>query len=108
MRASRETPGEPMNMPGAGELQIYSVVEHGPDGGVCVVRCVGGVLRPRQVYAARGLTGTVRLDRVEKYGRPVEFIDPPHSALIHLSGGVLDQLRYGDVLVALPDGTGLA
>ncbi|MER5306846.1 hypothetical protein ABT034_03460 [Streptomyces sp. NPDC002773] len=93
-----------MNVPEADELQIYRVVEHGPDGGICVVRCVGGVLRPGQVYTARGLTGTVRLDRVEKYGRPVEFIDPPHSALIHLSGGVLDQLRYGDVLVALPDG----
>lgn len=96
-----------MNTSEAGELQIHTVVEHGPDGGVCVVRCVGGVLRPGQVFAARGLTGTVRLDRVEKYGRSLEFIDPPHSALIHLSGGPLVQLRYGDALVSVPEGTAL-
>ena len=34
------------------EVQVYSVEEADRDGGVCVVRCVGGMARVGQLYAA--------------------------------------------------------
>ncbi|MEV7671102.1 hypothetical protein [Streptomyces sp. NPDC088752] len=92
-----------MDGPEADRLQLHHAVEHGPEGGVCVVRCVGGAPRAGQFFTTKDLTGTLRLDRIEKYGRPLEFIDPPHSAKVHVSGGPLVQLRYGDVLVAVPE-----
>ncbi|MFF5635440.1 hypothetical protein [Streptomyces sp. NPDC012825] len=95
--------------PEAGQLQLHDVVTHGSDGGVCVVRCVGGTPRPGQVFATKGLTGTPRLEWIERYGRFLEFLDPPHSVLVHLSDAPLVQLRHGDVLTSVtePDTTAL-
>ncbi|MFJ4871273.1 hypothetical protein [Streptomyces sp. NPDC088757] len=96
-----------MDGPEADRLQLHHAVEHGPEGGICVVRCVGGAPRVGQFFTTKGLTGTLRLDRIEKFGRFLEFIDPPHSAKVHVSGGPLVQLRYGDVLVAVPEPDGV-
>ncbi|WP_051715249.1 hypothetical protein [Streptomyces bikiniensis] len=97
-----------MDVPEAGRLQMYHAFDHGPDGGVCVVRCVGGRPRVGQFFAAKGLTGTLRLDRIEQYDVPVTSLVPPHSAKVHLSGGPLVRLRYGDVLVSVPGPGGTA
>ncbi|MFC7792994.1 hypothetical protein [Streptomyces cinereoruber] len=92
-----------MDAPEADRLQMHHAFDHGPDGGVCVVRCVGGRPRVGQFFAAKGLTGTLRLDRIKQYDVPVTPLTPPHSAKVHLSGGPLVQLRYEDVLVSVPE-----
>lgn len=98
-----------MNMSEFSKLQVYSVEQERPDGGTCVVRCIEGVVRVGQVFQLEGGEGseeilkTLTLDRIERYGRFVEFFDPPHNALVHLSGGPLAPLRYGDVLASRPD-----
>ncbi|MFF7443400.1 hypothetical protein [Streptomyces sp. NPDC008122] len=92
-----------------GRLQIYEVVAPGDhaDEGNCIVRCIGGIARVGQVFVLEGERDTVgpeggfTLERIKKL-RSMEFVDPPHSALIHLSGGPLDRLREGDVLVSHP------
>ncbi|MFF0475120.1 hypothetical protein [Streptomyces sp. NPDC004284] len=91
-------------------LQIYEVVGPGEaaDGGICVIRCIGGTARVGQVFVLERDQDTVApestfvLDRIEKYRQPLEFLDPPHSAAVLLSGGPLDRLQEGDVLVSHP------
>ncbi|MEU1227344.1 hypothetical protein [Streptomyces sp. NPDC005828] len=91
-------------------LQIHEVVGagDGADGGICVIRCVGGIARVGQVFVPEGDQDavdpevTLTLDVIEKCRRSLEFVDPPHSAAVLLSGGSLDRLREGDVLVSRP------
>ncbi|MFD9405711.1 hypothetical protein ACFWBN_01640 [Streptomyces sp. NPDC059989] len=82
------------------ELQVYSVEEADGTGGVCVVRCIGGVARAGQVYAAGELRLWLR--RIERYGRSVGFFDAGHVAKVHLSGAVVALLSRGQVLTSVP------
>ncbi|MFJ4004201.1 hypothetical protein ACIPWL_12185 [Streptomyces sp. NPDC090023] len=76
-------------------LQIYSVESEDLDSAVCVVRCVGGVVRVGQEFA-----GPMTLDWILRYGRTVEFLEPPHSAQVRLSGAVVHTLERGVVVTA--------
>ncbi|MGW5420578.1 hypothetical protein [Streptomyces sp. NPDC003943] len=93
-----------------GKLQVHSIEQRDDYGGVCVVRCIGGVVRMGQAFLIehgqhpRSLT----LERIERYRQPVEFFDPPHSALIYLSGGPLTGIHEGTVLVGMPETLGTA
>ncbi|MEU9142543.1 hypothetical protein [Streptomyces sp. NPDC048349] len=82
------------------ELQVYSVEEADATGGVCVVRCVGGVARAGQVYAVGELR--LGLRRIERYGRTVGFFDAGHVAKVHLTGAVVALLSRGQVLTSVP------
>ncbi|MGR4881556.1 hypothetical protein ACIPUC_19405 [Streptomyces sp. LARHCF249] len=82
------------------ELQVYSVEEADVTGGVCVVRCVGGVARAGQVYAVGELR--LGLRRIERYGRTVGFFDAGHVAKVHLTGAVVALLSRGQVLTSVP------
>ncbi|MFD3537879.1 hypothetical protein ACFWUQ_00020 [Streptomyces sp. NPDC058662] len=82
------------------ELQVYSVEEADVRGGVCVVRCVGGVARAGQVYAVGELR--VGLRGIERYGRPVTSFGAGHTARVHLTGAVVALLTGGQVLTAVP------
>ncbi|MFJ6797602.1 hypothetical protein [Streptomyces sp. NPDC091268] len=82
------------------ELQVYCVEEADVTGGVCVVRCVGGVARAGQVYAVGELR--LGLRRIERHGRPVGFFDAGHVAKVHLSGAVVALLSRGQVLTSVP------
>ncbi|MFC9293127.1 hypothetical protein ACFTWH_01420 [Streptomyces sp. NPDC057011] len=82
------------------ELQVYSVEEADATGGVCVVRCVGGVARAGQVFAAGELR--VGLRRIEWYGRSVGSFDAGHVAKVHLTGAVVALLTRGQVLTSVP------
>ncbi|WP_330331416.1 hypothetical protein OHS33_17830 [Streptomyces sp. NBC_00536] len=82
------------------ELQVYSVEEADVSGGVCVVRCIGGVARAGQVYAAG--ESRLGLRRIERYGRPVGFFDAGHVAKVHLTGAVVALLTRGQVLTSVP------
>lgn len=84
------------------ELQVYAVEAADVTGGVCVVRCVGGVARAGQVYAAGELR--LGLRRIERYGRAVEFFDAGHVAKVHLTGPVVALLARGQVLTYVPPG----
>ncbi|MEU9231091.1 hypothetical protein [Streptomyces subrutilus] len=82
------------------ELQVYSVEEADVTGGVCVVRCVGGVARAGQVYAVGRLR--LGLRRIERYGRTVGFFDAGHVAKVHFTGAVVALLSRGQVLTSVP------
>ncbi|MDJ0380729.1 hypothetical protein [Streptomyces sp. G-G2] len=82
------------------ELQVYSVEEADVSGGVCVVRCIGGVARAGQVYAAG--ESRLGLRRIERYGRAVGFFDAGHVAKVHLTGAVVALLTRGQVLTSVP------
>ncbi|MCB5183074.1 hypothetical protein [Streptomyces antimicrobicus] len=84
------------------ELQVYSVERADGAGGVCVVRCVGGVARTGQVYAAG--ESRVGLRRIERHGRTVGFFDAGHVAKVHLTGAVVALLSRGQVLTSVPPG----
>ncbi|MFE2288577.1 hypothetical protein ACFXDJ_30975 [Streptomyces sp. NPDC059443] len=84
------------------ELQVYAVEAADVTGGVCVVRCVGGVARAGQVYAAGELRTGLR--RIERYGRAVESFDAGHVAKVHLTGPVVALLARGQVLTYVPPG----
>ncbi|MFD4725175.1 hypothetical protein ACFWNW_08835 [Streptomyces seoulensis] len=83
-------------MNSAARLQIHSVEQEGPAAAVCIVRCVGGVARVGQEFA-----GAMTLDRILRYGREVEFLEPPHSAKVRLSGAGVHALERGAVVTAL-------
>lgn len=84
------------------ELQVYAVETADVTGGVCLVRCVGGVARAGQVYAAGELR--LGLRRIERYGRAVEYFDAGHMAKVHLTGAVVALLARGQVLTYVPPG----
>lgn len=84
------------------ELQVYAVEAADVTGGVCVVRCVGGVARAGQVYAVGDERTALR--RIERHGRPVESFDAGHVAKVHLSGPVVALLARGQVLTYVPPG----
>ncbi|MFJ3200238.1 hypothetical protein [Streptomyces sp. NPDC086989] len=84
------------------ELQVYSVEEADVTGGVCVVRCLGGVARTGQVYAVGALR--LGLRRIERHGRTVAFFDAGHVARVHLAGALVALLARGQVLTAVPPG----
>ncbi|WP_251067317.1 hypothetical protein [Streptomyces sp. ISL-36] len=93
-------------MPVNSRLQIYSIEFEDSDGGVCIVRCIGGIARVGQIFVAEEETleqsvPQLTLNQIERYNRQVEFFDPPHNARVHLSGGPLAGLREGSVLVSL-------
>lgn len=86
-------------------LQIYAVEASSPTGVICIVRCVGGIARAGQIFGVESATdaagvglGHVVLDRIDRYGRHVDFFDPPHSARVALSGGGVAALSKGVVI----------
>ncbi|MFJ6480871.1 MULTISPECIES: hypothetical protein [unclassified Streptomyces] len=82
------------------ELQVYSVEEADVTGGVCVVRCVGGVARAGQVYAVG--ESRIGLRRIERHGRAVGSFDAGHVARVHLAGAMVALLTRGQVLTSVP------
>ncbi|MFF0434940.1 hypothetical protein ACFYU9_22220 [Streptomyces sp. NPDC004327] len=92
-------------MPDSSSLQVYSIEQCDEDGGVCIVRCISGVARVGQVFLPEASDSSAKvrpltLDRIERYRQPVEFFDPPHSAMVYLSGAPLTDLQRGTVLVS--------
>ncbi|MFG2293308.1 hypothetical protein [Streptomyces sp. NPDC048603] len=82
------------------EVQVYSVEEADGAGGVCVVRCVGGVARVGQLYAAG--ESRIVLRRAERWGRAVPQVDAGHSAKVWLRGPVVALLGKGQVIRSVP------
>lgn len=89
------------------ELQVCAVEAADAAGGVCVVRCIGGVARAGQLYAVGELR--IRLWHIERYGRTVGSFDAGHVAKVRLTGPVVALLGRGQVLTYVPpDGHVLA
>ncbi|MET7296791.1 hypothetical protein ABZS79_32640 [Streptomyces griseoloalbus] len=90
----------------SGKLQIYSVEERLGDSTVCVVRCVGGVVRPGRQFTtappsdAAEADQHVTLEEIYRYGATVDFIDPPHNAKVVFSGPGVTILARGVTLVS--------
>ncbi|MCX5196186.1 hypothetical protein OOK31_20170 [Streptomyces sp. NBC_00249] len=82
------------------ELQVYSVEEADVTGGVCVVRCLGGIARAGQVYAVG--ESRLGLRGIERYGRTVGFFDAGHVAKVRLTGAMVALLTRGQVLTSVP------
>ncbi|MER6447486.1 hypothetical protein [Streptomyces venezuelae] len=82
------------------ELQVYSVEEADVTGGVCVVRCVGGVARAGQVYAVGEYR--IGLRGIERHGRAVGSVGAGHIAKVRLAGPVVALLTRGQVLTSVP------
>ncbi|MDX6762992.1 MULTISPECIES: hypothetical protein [Streptomyces] len=82
------------------ELQVYSVEEADVTGGVCVVRCIGGVARAGQVYAVGA--SRMGLRHIERHGRPVGSFDAGHTAKVRFSGAIVALLSRGQVLTSVP------
>ncbi|MFE6835443.1 hypothetical protein ACFVFI_11495 [Streptomyces sp. NPDC057705] len=82
------------------ELQVYSVEEADVTGGVCVVRCVGGVARAGQVYAVG--ESRIGLRHIERHGMPVASFDAGHVAKVRFTGAMVALLTRGQVLTSVP------
>lgn len=94
----------PVNVIEPGRLQIYEVERSSDLEGVCIVRCIGGVVRRGQIFVPEGITEKLATDvhltitEIEWYGKNVDFIDPPHAARVYFSGGSVGNLTRGSVL----------
>ncbi|WP_327259063.1 hypothetical protein [Streptomyces sp. NBC_01240] len=97
------------NNPG-GELQIYSVEATDAATATCIVRCVGGVVRTGQQFKTRPTADTtgdpvlLSLNWIKRYEKAMNFLDPPHSGVIQLSGNGLNSLKRGVILVSVTMG----
>ncbi|MEU6549750.1 hypothetical protein ABZ915_05570 [Streptomyces sp. NPDC046915] len=94
----------------SGTLQVYSVEERDLRSATCIVRCVGGVVRPGRRFvadvadSADGGPSPLLLDWIECYGHRMDAVDPPYSAKAHLSGEGVALLEKGVVITAeLPE-----
>ncbi|MFJ2233007.1 hypothetical protein [Streptomyces sp. NPDC087859] len=93
-----------MNDHDPGKLQIYAVEEVDSMSATCIARCVGGVVRPGQLFNPEPLSGNpseIALDWIDQYQRRVDFIDPPHSAKVHFSGGGVSLVEKGVTIVSV-------
>ncbi|MGW1182827.1 hypothetical protein ACWD7Y_16905 [Streptomyces drozdowiczii] len=92
--------------PPAAELQIYAVEDRSPGTATCVVRCIGGVARTGRHFTLHAPTtaatapALLTLDHINCYGVAMEFLDPPHSAKVRLSGDGTDSLAKGIILTS--------
>jgi hypothetical protein len=89
----------------AGQLQIYSVEEMRNATATCAVRCVGGVVHSGQKLIIDAgdekmdqNASLLTLDWINVYGKLAEFIKPPYSAMVHLSGDGVRDLHRGVIL----------
>lgn len=89
-----------------GKLQVYSVESVGPEDATCIVRCVGGIARTGRRFSVdasldpSGEVAPITLERIIRYGRTVDFVDPPHNAKVHFSGRGVSALVRGVVVVS--------
>lgn len=87
-----------------GKLQIYSVEEREATTAVCIVRCVGGVVRTGQTFTigttsdATHSSSSMTLDWINRYEQLVDFVSPPHSAKVRLSGHGIAALERGVII----------
>ncbi|MET9259496.1 hypothetical protein [Amycolatopsis sp. NPDC004079] len=71
---------------------------------VCVVRALEGTTSIGQVFNAFvDSTGdrasvSIRVDKIWRYGRETDILDPAHTARLEVSGSGLDRLRSSGVL----------
>lgn len=83
------------------KLQICSVEEIQPLVATCIIRCVGGIVRPGQKFDVGASVDSpcegfrVSLDLIERYGYRVDFIDPPNNARVHFKGDGVSLLARG-------------
>ncbi|MFI6656722.1 hypothetical protein ACIBL8_14540 [Streptomyces sp. NPDC050523] len=90
-----------------GKLQIYAVENVDSASATCVVRCVGGIVRAGQQFTDESAAGSpgdrarMSLDWIERYGRRVEFIDPPNNGRVQLTGDGVTSLMKGAVINAV-------
>ena len=72
----------------------------------CVVRCLAGTVAVGDVFTTLELSDgatsevSLRVAGITRYGKAVEFVDPPHSAVLELSGDGVHLLAPGSVLAA--------
>jgi ketosteroid isomerase-like protein len=91
--------------PADARLSVHSVEERDATAAVCVVRCVGGVARTGQRFAVEPCDApTVTLEEILRYGQSVEFVDPPHTAKVRLTGEAVGMVVRGAVVSAVLSG----
>jgi len=90
-----------------GKLQIYSVEKRETAAATCIIRCVGGAPRTGQQFVVEsesdsaGAASSFTLDWINRYERMMDFIDPPHTARVHLSGEAVAVLERGVILTSV-------
>lgn len=90
-----------------GKLQIHAVEWADSLSATCIVRCVGGVVRPGQRFSFESVSGNlgeslyIVLDWIDRYGRRVDFVDPPHNARVHFSGSGVSLLEKGLTIISV-------
>ncbi|BDH07042.1 hypothetical protein [Streptomyces seoulensis] len=90
----------------AARLQIYSCEPDGPEAAICIVRCVGGIVRVGQdLYFSASTSGVdvnspMRLNGIIRYEKQVDFVDPPNSAKVYISGVGVARLEHGVIITA--------
>jgi hypothetical protein len=79
-------------MASSARIRVEHTEEATADRAVCVVRCLEGAVSPGDVFDAATSTGgedtrvSLRVGRIWRYDRPVDLLDPPHSAKVELTG----------------------
>ncbi|MET9757599.1 hypothetical protein ABZ016_00845 [Streptomyces sp. NPDC006372] len=93
--------------PDPGKLQIYAVEAMAPLSATCIVRCVGGLVRPGRRFSigsADEVSGErfhIMLNWIDRYEHRVDYFDPPHSARVHFSGSGAFLLKKGLTIISV-------
>ncbi|WP_455358645.1 hypothetical protein [Streptomyces sp. SYSU K21746] len=86
------------------KLQIESIERRSARDAVCIVRCIAGIARPGQRFTVQegptieGVSESLHMSWVDRYGRRVEILDPPHAAKVLLVGAQVEDLKAGQTL----------
>jgi translation elongation factor EF-1alpha len=76
----------------SGALVVEQVIDISDEGAVCIVRCLhgsvstGDVVTMGETAEGQSLALSLKIKRIWRYEREVDFVDPPHVAKIELSG----------------------
>lgn len=87
-------------------VEIITVEDVSDNRAHCVVRCLEGTVRVGEVLTVLELADGTRHDvsltvaQIMRYGKPMTWFDPPHGALLELSGAAVGLLAERSCLVA--------
>ncbi|MCX3061562.1 hypothetical protein [Streptomyces beihaiensis] len=95
-------------MEASGSLQIEQIVESSAERIVCIVRCVGGSVRPGDSVSGDAneesahAAARAHVEGIWFPGRRIDLLDPPHAAKVEILGEDCTALRSASRIYTFP------
>lgn len=90
-------------------LEVIEFRRTGPEGAECIVRCltgtvvVGDIAVSAEFSTGKDVPIELSISHILRYGKSCDLLDPPHNALLGLSGTIPDGIATMGKLILSRD-----